>query len=121
MHHASCIDRPRFPFSLRLTHTLARLIYLFYRFQYLPLGLLTAMTLGVLFPHPGAAAAKMGLGKLSMTGIFILSGLALRVTDVKSAVSDYKPILFGLLFILGVAPYTGATIALATPHTPKVR
>ena len=28
MHHASCIDRPRFPFSLRLTHTLARLIYL---------------------------------------------------------------------------------------------
>lgn len=47
--------------------------------QFLPLALITAMTVGTLFPEPGLAAAQAGYAKLATVGIFFLSGVTLKV------------------------------------------
>jgi len=83
--------------------------------QFLPVGLMTAMAFGALYPQPGAAAAANGLQKLSTTGIFVVSGLLLKAGDAKRAVKEWPAVAYGVAAILALTPLIGGLGALSVP------
>lgn len=55
--------------------------------QYLPLALLSALTLGVAQPSWGLAASKMHIPALATFGIFLVQGLQLRRKEAMAALT----------------------------------
>lgn len=55
--------------------------------QYLPLALLSALTLGAVQPSWGLAASKMHIPALATFGIFLVQGLQLRRKEAMAALT----------------------------------
>ena len=81
------------------------------RRNFLPYGLVTAIAVSVLAPGLGCAVHSLRVHKLSAPGIFLLSGLSLRLEDVRKAVRSPAPLLLGVGLISLALPWS-AQVAL---------
>uniref|UniRef100_A0A0D9VGM3 Probable sodium/metabolite cotransporter BASS4, chloroplastic n=1 Tax=Leersia perrieri TaxID=77586 RepID=A0A0D9VGM3_9ORYZ len=77
----------------------------FARSNFLPLALITGMTLGLVDPTLGCLAHKYSLSKYSTFGIFLISGLTLRTKELGAALEAWPAGLFGLASILLFTPF----------------
>ena len=87
----------------------------FLQAQFLPVGLLLAVFVGVCFPQPGAAFGKIAVTKYAASGIFLIGGLKLRTAEAVEALRDVKSIVFGVFSILFLTVVVGARLARAMP------
>ncbi|KAG2328846.1 hypothetical protein Bca4012_021528 [Brassica carinata] len=72
--------------------------------NFLPLALVTGVSLGFANPTLGCLADKYSLSKFSTCGIFIISGLTLRTEAIGDAVKGWPLGVFGLASILLLTP-----------------
>ncbi|XP_054813706.1 probable sodium/metabolite cotransporter BASS4, chloroplastic isoform X2 [Prosopis cineraria] len=72
--------------------------------NFLPLALISGVTLGLAYPSLGCLADKYSVSKLGPFGIFIISGLMLRSKEIGAAVEAWPVGLFGLVSILFLTP-----------------
>ncbi|KAI3778385.1 hypothetical protein L2E82_07635 [Cichorium intybus] len=72
--------------------------------NFLPLALITGVTLGLINPSLGCLAHRYHVAKFSPFGIFFLSGLTLRSEEITAAVEAWPVGLFGLASILLLTP-----------------
>ncbi|XP_010271688.1 PREDICTED: probable sodium/metabolite cotransporter BASS4, chloroplastic [Nelumbo nucifera] len=73
--------------------------------NFLPLALVSAVSVGLANPRLGCLAHKYSLSKFSTFGIFFISGLMLRSGDVGAAVQAWPAGIFGLGLILLFTPF----------------
>mmetsp|Transcript_7498 Transcript_7498/g.46100 ORF Transcript_7498/g.46100 Transcript_7498/m.46100 type:complete len:415 (-) Transcript_7498:220-1464(-) len=78
--------------------------------NFVPLGLISAIVFGAIFPAPGKVAASMGLSKVATCGIFFISGLCLRLQDVGKALSSKAALLYGFAMVLMLTPLVGIAV-----------
>lgn len=87
--------------------------------HYLPLGLVTAIIFSAFVPQPGKALASPGfVGQICIGAIFFISGLGLKTADIRHAVSEWRGMLLGVVFILGITPLA-ALVVLELPLEPR--
>lgn len=80
-------------------------IFRFARSNVLPLALVAAVGLGLVYPSLGCAVDKYNVSKLGPFGIFVISGLLLRSEEIGAALEAWPVGLFGLVSILFLTPY----------------
>ena len=80
----------------------------------MPYGLVSAILVSLLEPRIGCKVHALKLHKLSDPGIFLISGLMLKLGEVKRAVKSPLPLLLGLCTISLVLPLS-APLALRYP------
>ncbi|CAI9091342.1 OLC1v1026350C1 [Oldenlandia corymbosa var. corymbosa] len=98
--------------SLLKTGNWAEPILKFASSNFLPLALVTGVTLGFVNPTLGCLAHKYHLTKFSTFGIFIISGLTLRSDAIGAAAEAWPVGLFGLVSILFLTPLFSNVIML---------
>lgn len=67
-------------------------------------GLLSAIVVAIANPNAGLAVRRLGVHKVSTKGIFLISGLTLKLGDVKRALGSPLPLFLGYATILLVLP-----------------
>lgn len=82
-----------------------RLISDFAVANFLPIALISGMTLGLTNPTLGCVAHRYSLSRFSTFGIFIISGLMLRSEEVGAAVEAWPAGMLGLVSILLLTPF----------------
>ncbi|QDZ24250.1 putative sodium/metabolite cotransporter [Chloropicon primus] len=80
----------------------------------MPYGLVAAICVSVVEPRIGCKVHALRLHKLSAPGIFLISGLMLKLGEVKRALKSPLPLLLGLCTISLVLPLS-AQLALRWP------
>ncbi|XP_059628431.1 probable sodium/metabolite cotransporter BASS4, chloroplastic isoform X2 [Cornus florida] len=80
--------------------------------NFLPLALVSGVTLGLANPSLGCLADSFSLSKFSTFGIFILSGLTLRSEEIGAAAEAWPVGIFGLGSILFFTPFFSRLILL---------
>lgn len=90
----------------------------FLRRQFLPIGLVAAALVGVVFPAPGLYMAGLPTQYAAVSLIFICSGLLLRTSEIRAALSAWKATAWGGLSILLITPIIGAFLAFQAPLDP---
>ena len=81
--------------------------------QFLPVGLLVALFIGVVLPAPGVAVSSVSAGPyrvfptLCIFFIFLLSGIAIQSKEVRKALRAGKATAFALISILVITPCAG--------------
>ncbi len=91
----------------------------FLRKQMLPVGLLTAAAVGLVWPEPGRYMGQLPTQYVAVSIIFICSGLVLRTADIRAAFSAWPATLWGCLAILVVTPVVGVLLAFQAPIDPS--
>jgi sodium/bile acid cotransporter 7 len=86
--------------------------------QILPLGLLTVVIVGLVFPRPGLYLATLPTQYVAVSVIFFLSGLMLRTEEMFAALSAWRGTVWGTVSILFVTPAVGTAIAFQVPIDP---
>ena len=87
--------------------------------QFLPVGLVSFVLIGLSFPGPGRYIASLPTQYVSVSIIFICSGLMLRTEEIFAALSAWRATLWGSLSILFITPVIGALLAFQTPLEPS--
>lgn len=90
----------------------------FLKRQFLPVGLIAAALVGLLFPEPGQYMATLPTQHVAISVIFICSGLLLRTQEIRAALLAWPATLWGSLSILFLTPFIGAFIAFQVPLDP---
>ena len=93
----------------------------FLKRQFLPVGLVLAALVGLVFPGPGRFMATLPTQYVAVSLIFLVSGLLLRTDEVKAALAAWPATLWGSLSILLVTPLIGSAIAFQVPIDPSFR
>eukprot|EP01025_Chloroclados_australasicus_P005345 TRINITY_DN1156_c0_g1_i3.p1 TRINITY_DN1156_c0_g1~~TRINITY_DN1156_c0_g1_i3.p1 ORF type:complete len:442 (-),score=35.60 TRINITY_DN1156_c0_g1_i3:531-1856(-) len=81
--------------------------------NFLVLGLLLALIIGLSYPILGEAVAALKVGGYSIVQtfnvclIFFVSGFTLKTSEIKSAISSYPAFLYAILAILILTPLAG--------------
>ena len=83
--------------------------------NYLPIGLLLAIFIGLIFPAPGAFFASLEFQFVCIPTIFLITGLKLKTDDVKDAVKAWRAWIWGTLSILLVTPIIGIKLSSLLP------
>lgn len=83
----------------------AKPVLKFARTNFLPLALITGVTIGLANPVPGCLAQKYSLSNWSTFGIFLVSGLTLRSGEMAAAIEAWPAGAFGLASILLFTPF----------------
>lgn len=83
----------------------AKPVLKFARTNFLPLALITGVTIGLANPVPGCLAQKYSLSNWSTFGIFLVSGLTLRSGEMTAAIEAWPAGAFGLVSILLFTPF----------------
>ncbi|XP_038900991.1 probable sodium/metabolite cotransporter BASS4, chloroplastic [Benincasa hispida] len=73
--------------------------------NFLPLALVTGVAVGVANPSLGCLADRYYLSKFSTFGIFVISGLTLRTSEISASVEAWPVAVYGLASILLLTPY----------------
>lgn len=73
--------------------------------NFLPLALVSGITLGLVNPTPGCLAHKYSLSRFSTCGIFFISGLMLHSRELGAAIEAWPVGLFGLGSVLLFTPF----------------
>ena len=87
--------------------------------QFLPVGLVAVVLLGLIFPAPGRYFASLSTQYLAVGIIFLCSGLMLKTEEIYAAISAWRATLWGSLSILFITPVLGALLAFQTPLAPS--
>ncbi|MDP7449277.1 MAG: bile acid:sodium symporter, partial [Candidatus Latescibacteria bacterium] len=90
----------------------------FLRRQMLPVGLLTVAVIGLMWPEPGRAMARLPTQYIAVSAIFICSGLMLRTDEIRAALRAWQATTWGVLSILFVTPVVGGLFAYRVPMDP---
>lgn len=80
--------------------------------NFLPLALVTGVAVGVANPSLGCLADRYYLSKLSTFGIFVVSGLTLRTSEISASLEAWPVAVYGLASILLLTPYFSRLILL---------
>ena len=97
----------------RLLGALAARLRAFLVKQFLPIGLVAALAVGMLLPAPGAAVSSVMAGQyrvfptLCIFFIFLLSGLAIKTSEVRAALGAGRAVVYSLVSILALTPAAG--------------
>ncbi|WOL01601.1 putative sodium/metabolite cotransporter BASS4, chloroplastic [Canna indica] len=86
--------------------------------NFLPLALLSGIALGLANPTPGCVAHRLSLSRFSTCGIFFISGIMLRSSELGAAIEAWPAGLFGLGSILLLSPFLSRLI-LQVQLTPQ--
>ncbi|KAM5550662.1 putative sodium/metabolite cotransporter BASS4, chloroplastic [Rosa sericea] len=78
--------------------------------NFLPLALVSGVTLGFAYPSLGCLADSYSLSKFTTFGIFIISGLTLHTGEIIAAADAWPVGIFGLVSILLFTPYFSRVI-----------
>lgn len=81
---------------------------------HLPIGLVLGVLMGFVWPPPGAAAKRWGVSSYCIALIFLLSGLKLKTSEIRSALSAKRAAALGAASILLLTP----CLALAMIRVP---
>ncbi|KAI5648441.1 hypothetical protein M9H77_34446 [Catharanthus roseus] len=98
------------------TDNLLKPILKFASNNFLPLALVSGVSLGLANPTLGCLAHQYHVSKFSTFGIFIISGLTLRSEEVGAAAEAWPVGLFGLSSILFFTPLFSKIIMLLQLH-----
>lgn len=71
---------------------------------HLPLGLALGVLLGFAWPPPGTAAKRWGVSSYCIALIFLLSGLKLKTSEIRLALSAKRAAALGAASILLLTP-----------------
>ncbi|KAG0589824.1 hypothetical protein M758_1G048600 [Ceratodon purpureus] len=104
--------------QLEIVDAVTKWILDFASSNFLPLVLLTGVTVGLICPRPGQIAQQWGLSRWSTFGIFLVSGLSLKTGDILQAASAWPAALFGVVSILFITPLASIPI-MRLQLTPK--
>ena len=74
--------------------------------NFMPYGLVAAIIVSIVSPALGCTVHRLKLHKLSAPGIFLISGLMLKLGDVRRALKSPLPLVIGLSAISLVLPWT---------------
>jgi len=85
--------------------------------QLLPIGLLLAITVGIMFPSLGVAAGKFAVTNYLAAGIFFIGGMKLRTEEARNALNNLPAILWGTCSILLVSAVLGTRVNNVFPLT----
>jgi sodium/bile acid cotransporter 7 len=91
----------------------------FIKKHFLPIGLVGVALVGLSFPQPGIYMAGLPTQYVAVSIIFICSGMLLRTSEVRSALSAWKATAWGSFSILLFTPLIGAALALQLPLAPE--
>lgn len=97
---------------MRSTVTLVRTVL---DSQFLLVGLITAMIVGVLYPATGVWLGEQPLTKLAPAGIFFISGLKLRTSEARRALGNARAMVWGVLSTLVFTCALGVQLATLAP------
>eukprot|EP00242_Pyramimonas_sp_CCMP2087_P003011 CAMPEP_0198228728 /NCGR_PEP_ID=MMETSP1445-20131203/113750_1 /TAXON_ID=36898 /ORGANISM="Pyramimonas sp., Strain CCMP2087" /LENGTH=413 /DNA_ID=CAMNT_0043909147 /DNA_START=295 /DNA_END=1536 /DNA_ORIENTATION=- len=92
--------------------------------HFLPLALLTAITLALVWPDPGTEIGSWKVGSFKVVQtfnvctIFFVSGMSLKTQEIKEALRAYPAMIYGFVAILGLTPLVGF-LPLEIPFQPK--
>lgn len=76
--------------------------------QFLPIGILFSIPVGIFFPQPAVCLKqRIPVVKICVIVVYFSIGLRLRFQEAKSAMKCYKEVLVGLIWILFVGPVSG--------------
>eukprot|EP01023_Acetabularia_acetabulum_P051206 TRINITY_DN5638_c0_g2_i1.p1 TRINITY_DN5638_c0_g2~~TRINITY_DN5638_c0_g2_i1.p1 ORF type:complete len:464 (-),score=27.79 TRINITY_DN5638_c0_g2_i1:1085-2371(-) len=95
----------------------------FFTKNFLTIGLLLALFVGLSYPVPGDIIASQKLQgyniakTLNICTIFFISGLTLRSSEIKAAFSSYCALAYSLVVILLITPFAGMLV-LKVPYNP---
>lgn len=87
--------------------------------HFLPIGLVSVALVGLSFPRPGIYMAGLPTQYLAVSIIFICSGMLLRTSEIRSALTAWKATAWGGFSILFLTPLIGAFLAFRTPLAPE--
>lgn len=91
----------------------------FLKKHFLPIGLVGVALIGLSFPRPGIFMAGLPTQYVAVSIIFICSGMLLRTSEVRTALSAWKATAWGSFSILFLTPFIGAALALQIPIAPE--
>ncbi|MBI2504009.1 MAG: bile acid:sodium symporter [Candidatus Latescibacteria bacterium] len=91
----------------------------FLKKHFLPIGLVSVALVGLRFPWPGIYLAGLPTQYVAVSIIFICSGMLLRTSEVRNALSAWKATAWGSFSILLFTPLIGAALALQIPIAPE--
>ncbi|KAH7415229.1 hypothetical protein KP509_14G033300 [Ceratopteris richardii] len=78
--------------------------------NFLPAMLISAVIVGLLFPKVGLCAHGFGLSKWATFGVFLISGLSLRTSEIGGVIYAWAPLLFGVVSSLFITPLVAVLI-----------
>ena len=89
----------------------------FYMKNFLPMGILFGVIIGILLPQPAVYVSKrIPVTKICIIVVFFTVGLRLRLVEAKSAVKAYKDVLVGVVLVLFVGPIVGTNVLNQVPY-----
>mmetsp|Transcript_26059 Transcript_26059/g.59449 ORF Transcript_26059/g.59449 Transcript_26059/m.59449 type:complete len:435 (+) Transcript_26059:76-1380(+) len=92
---------------VRSTLTLARRLF---DSQFLFIGLVTALSMGLFFPAPGIWLGEQAITKYAAAGIFLISGIKLRTAEARAALKQRKAVVWGVASTLFLTCFLGVFI-----------
>lgn len=90
----------------------------FLKKHFLPVGLVGVALIGLVFPRPGMYMAGLPTQYLAVSIIFICSGMLLRTSEVRTAVSAWKATAWGCFSVLFLTPLVGILLIFRLPMDP---
>lgn len=81
--------------------------------HFLPMGLVSALILGLAWPWPGKEISSWKIGDFRIVQtidviiIFFVSGMGMKTGDITAALTAYTSLAYGLVAILGITPLFG--------------
>jgi sodium/bile acid cotransporter 7 len=91
----------------------------FLKKHFLPVGLVGVALIGLGYPRPGLFMAGLPTQYAAVSIIFVCSGMLLRTSEVRKALSSWKATSWGSFSILFLTPLLGAFLALKLPLAPE--
>lgn len=87
----------------------------FLKKHFLPIGLVSVALAGLSFPPPGIYMAGLPTQYLAVSIIFICSGMLLRTSEVRTALTAWKATAWGCFSVLFLTPLVGILLIFRLP------
>lgn len=88
--------------------------------NFIPVAMLSAITIGWLFPGPGTFAAAHNLQTYSTIGIFTISGILLQRGEALAALRSPLALVWGVASILFLTPLAAFPVLRLPLHPPEM-
>ncbi|KAK8796848.1 hypothetical protein WA538_000076 [Blastocystis sp. DL] len=87
---------------------------------HLPIILVIAIVVGIVFPAPGVYLSKTYFTQFCVFMIFIISGVRLDISSVKEAMKYWVHFIIGVVFVLFVTPFIGYFVLKVPLHPTEL-
>lgn len=78
--------------------------------NFLPSILVSGVLLGLAYPKLGQQLFHIGLSKWATFGVFLISGLTLRTSELSDALEAWPSLLFGVVTVLFLTPWVAVLV-----------